>query len=164
MRRQSSSDSPSRPITDRVHSASSSRLRISGTSRIRRGSGGMPRGIHSIIQQRRNIRIIENGVDVTPKPLTHSSYPPIDDKQLTVFDVFGTSRSGSTTELVAASASSYGIPRSSSTSLIRSLSIHTNAHLPLDEMMESQGFVQGGSESLRGDDIERAPSQFCLPR
>lgn len=148
-----------RKIIDRGQSSTSSQLRALQSTRMGRS---IPRGITSIVQQRRNMRVVEDGLDFTPKPLHHAFYPAIEEKQLTAFDAINMSRSESTTQL-AIMSSGYGVHRSSSLSLIKSSSIHTNV-IPSEEMTENLVSAQSRTVSLEGVDDDRAPSPFCLPR
>ncbi|XP_043273117.1 dynein axonemal intermediate chain 4-like isoform X2 [Venturia canescens] len=146
--------------TDRGRNNSLLQIRPIISERTRRE---LLRGVVSAFQHRMNINITENGVDLTPKFLTDSLYPPIEEKQLTALDTIGLSHNGSMSQLTISSPGNETL-RSSSLSLVKSSSMYANV-LPSAETIQSILSAQGpGDESLQDSDNDQAPSQFCLSR
>ncbi|XP_011308852.1 WD repeat-containing protein 78-like [Fopius arisanus] len=110
----------------------------------------------SVVQQRQHLKILDNGLDMTPKLLTHRFYATIKENVLTAYDAIGNLKTGSESMM---SLSSAGFR--SSLSIVKSKNLHTTVIPPLDETMESLIATQE-IQSLPGE--SRAPSPFSLPR
>ncbi|XP_015596572.1 WD repeat-containing protein 78 [Cephus cinctus] len=154
------SDSESQKFSSRAQSITSSKMKINTSGRIRRAA---PKNITSILQQRQDLRVIEDGVDMTPKPLVHFFYPSIEEKQVTAFDTFGFREAPSSSQLVI-SASAHGGLKASSSLVIKTSSVQTAVLVPEDIVFDSLTSTQIQESPLQSIDEDRAPSQFCLPR
>ncbi|XP_015121940.1 WD repeat-containing protein 78 [Diachasma alloeum] len=112
----------------------------------------------SVVQQRKHLKVFENGLDVTPKLLTHRFYPTIEENRLTAYDTIDMLKTGSESMMSLSSA----VLRSSISGLAsKSSPMHTTVIPPLDETMESLIATQ---EIASLADESRAPSPFCLPK
>lgn len=151
----------SKKTADRVRANSSLQIQPTTSERTRRE---ILRGAVAAFQHRMNVNIIEHGVDLTPKFLIDPFYPPIEEKQLTALDNIGSSQNGSTSQLTVISPGNNDTLRSSSLSLVKSSSMHTNV-LPSAETMHSILSARGGGDGSQQDfDDDQAPPQFCLSR
>ena len=113
----------------------------------------------SILQKRLNMRVIDNGEDVTPKLLVHNDYPAIEDKQFIAFDHIGGSLSASNSFLNVTSSMFGGLRASSFNVMTSSIQPAT---LGCEEIhMDSLLSTQKEEEPLEEEE-EKAPSLFHL--
>ncbi|XP_046418280.1 dynein axonemal intermediate chain 4-like [Neodiprion fabricii] len=117
----------------------------------------------SILNRRRNFRVIHDDVDLTPKNLTHAVYHEIEENHLTAFDTIGLGQGSSNTQLFSqSSGSQYGNLKATSSLMIKSSSIHMQQTQLMDDFTIDGSLMSGTLLSITDED--RAPSQFYLPR
>ncbi|XP_043253971.1 dynein axonemal intermediate chain 4 [Colletes gigas] len=144
--------------SNKFESPSSSKLKLSSIGRSRKTAGKNVTSI--LLQQRQEIRVTDNDVDVTPKLLTHPMFSSIDEHQVTAFEAIGLSQTGSVGQLMS-SMSALGSLKRSSSMVIRTSSMPLSVIIADDSQFESFWATQ--VEDLPDDDVDKAPPQFYLP-
>ncbi|XP_076627743.1 dynein axonemal intermediate chain 4 [Colletes latitarsis] len=145
--------------SNKFESPSSSKLKLSSIGRSRKTAGKNVTSI--LLQQRQEIRVTDNDIDVTPKLLTHPTFSSIDEHQMTAFEAIGLSQTGSIGQIMS-SMSALGSLKRSSSMVIRTSSMPLSMIIADDSQFESFWATQ--AEDLPDEDVDKAPPQFYLPR
>ncbi|XP_031844581.2 dynein axonemal intermediate chain 4 [Nomia melanderi] len=151
--------SPKMAPSGKFDSPISSRLKVSLLGRNRRIAGKNVASV--LLQQRQNLRIIDEDMDVTPKLLTHPKFNPIDERQVTALETIGLIRVGSTGQLSSSSLISSSLKRSSSM-LVRSSSLPAST-AAVDTIQFESFWSTQLTDSSTYEIEDKAPSQFYLP-
>ncbi|KAL6420767.1 hypothetical protein ACFW04_014011 [Cataglyphis niger] len=148
-------ESPYR-TSSRILSVNSSKIKLSAFGRARKI--GCERNVASVLlQQRQALRVVDENIDVTPKPLIHPTFSVIDDNQTTALESTGLFQTGSGSQLISSSSRISGL-RASSSILFRSSS------MPSDDLqMESLLSTQMCEFLPVEEDEDVAPLPFFLP-
>lgn len=124
---------------------------------------------NSLLQGRKNLRIYEDGYDVTPKILNHEIYRRVESRKLSVFDLINLAKvkDNYTSEMTIFESKFDDDIHQSNVSLNKFIFRENKNEVgPLDEPIESLFATQDDNLSLKEnyEDKSRAPSPFCLPR
>lgn len=145
-------ESPQR--SSRILSGSSSKMKLGGVGRPCKV--GCERNLASVLlQQRQAFRIIQDGVDVTPKPLVHSAFNVIEENEITALETLGIFQTGSSAQLI--SPSDLSVLKASSSILLKS-------SMPSDDMQLESLLTTQVCEFLPEEEEDAAPAPFFLPR
>ncbi|XP_076653573.1 dynein axonemal intermediate chain 4 [Halictus rubicundus] len=150
--------SPQFTSSGKLESPISSKLKMSIFGKQRRTIGKNVASV--ILQQRQSIRIINENADVTPKFLTHPDYSPIDERNITAFEIMGLTRTGSAYQL--SSSSALNSLKKSSSMLFRTSSLPAGSMIIDTAQFESFWSTQL-TEPRTYEDEDEAPPQFYLP-
>ncbi|XP_011140510.1 WD repeat-containing protein 78 [Harpegnathos saltator] len=149
----SSFESPQR-MSSKVLSASSSKMKLGGIGRFRKA--GCERNLASVLlQQRQVLRVIQNDVDVTPKPLVHPAFNIIEENQTTALETLGIFQTTSSAQLMMSPSDLSGLKASSS--------IFLKSSMPSEDMQLESLLTTQVCEFLQEEE-DVAPAPFFLPR
>lgn len=149
----------SKVYSGKFESPVSSKVKLSGIEKSRKIANKILTS--NLLQQRQGIRIIQNGVDLTPKLLTHPTFSSLEERQVTAFEVLELFHTSSTSQLLN-SASTMSGAYTSSTILSRTSSLPSGSVVADDCQFQSMLSTQ--SEEIQFEDIDKVPSPFYLPR
>lgn len=142
-------ESPQR-MSSRILSASSSKMKFGRPRKV-----GCEHNLASVLlQQRQALRIIQDNIDVTPKPLIHPAFNVIEENQITALETPGIFQTGSSAQLMSLSDLS-GLKASSSVLL--------KSSMLSDDMQLESLFTTEVCEFLQEEE-DAAPAPFFLPR
>lgn len=141
-------------MSSKILSASSSKMKVSGIGRPRKA--GCERNVASVLlQQRQALRIVQDDVDVTPKPLIHPAFDVIEENQITALETLGILQTGSSAQLI--------MSLSDLSALKASSSIFLKSSMLSDDMQLESLLTTEVCESLQEEE-DAAPAPFFLPR